>query len=106
MALVASEQAGVAALLAARISRRISTVIASDLGPRFAEDGNRVPLCPEILRLFDLPGLVASIEGPRRLVLGGVGSPSDYRGARDVRLTATDRILSTAAAAAALRDAR
>jgi hypothetical protein len=53
--LVGEGAVGVAAQLATRISPRIARVIATDVGPRFEDDGNRIPLCPEILRIGDIP---------------------------------------------------
>jgi len=51
-------EAGVVALLAAHLSQRIRAVLTEDLGRPYADDGNRLPLCPGLLRLGDLPVLV------------------------------------------------
>jgi hypothetical protein len=57
-------EAGVVALLAARLCPRITHVWA-DPGPSFAEDGNRLPLCPEIRRWGDVADLVAALGTER-----------------------------------------
>jgi hypothetical protein len=54
-------EAGVIAVLAAHLCPRIAKVTVDDLGPSFAHDGNRWPLCPEILRFGDLPELIATL---------------------------------------------
>ena len=54
-------EAGVVALLAAHLSSRITVVVTDDLGRNYAEDGNRLPLCPELLRFRDLPELLATL---------------------------------------------
>jgi hypothetical protein len=64
--LVALGEAGVPALLAARLCARIVQVANDDLGAPYAEDGNRAPLCPELLRHLDLPDLIASLPAACR----------------------------------------
>lgn len=54
-------EAGVTALLAAHLCPRIVRVVADELGPTYAEEGNRWPLCPELLRSCDLPELIATL---------------------------------------------
>lgn len=54
-------EAGVVALLAAHLCPRIAHVEAPELGKSYAEDGNRLPLCPELLRWRDLPELVRTL---------------------------------------------
>lgn len=54
-------EAGVVAVLAALLCPRIGGVRAPEPGQRFARDGNRLPLCPELLRWRDLPELVAAL---------------------------------------------
>ncbi len=71
---VALGQAGPSALIAAQFTPRIGSLVIENLGPTFASDGNRIPLCPEILRFGDLAELVAA-AGRRRIVLGG--APAD-----------------------------
>ncbi|MBL8755789.1 MAG: hypothetical protein JNK15_21005 [Planctomycetes bacterium] len=63
-------EAGVIALLAAQLCPRIEHVLVDDLGPTFAADGNRLPLCPEIRRFGDLGTLIDALpagryKGPR-----------------------------------------
>ena len=48
-------------MLAAGLCARITRVFAADLGPSYALDGNRLPLCPELVRWKDLPDLVAGL---------------------------------------------
>ena len=48
-------------VLAAGLCARITRVFAADLGPSYALDGNRLPLCPELVRWKDLPDLVAGL---------------------------------------------
>ncbi|MGB3968052.1 MAG: hypothetical protein WBO45_15055, partial [Planctomycetota bacterium] len=59
-------EAGVVALLAAHLCPRIVQATADELGPAYAEDGNRQPLCPELLRLHDLPELVRTLPARSR----------------------------------------
>jgi hypothetical protein len=54
-------EAGVVAVLAAHLCARIARVEATDLGKTCAEDGNRLPLCPELLRWRDVPELVRTL---------------------------------------------
>ncbi|MFO1078826.1 MAG: hypothetical protein U1E73_13980 [Planctomycetota bacterium] len=54
-------EAGVVAVLAAHLCPRITRVLADDLGKTYAEDGNRLPLCPELLRFRDLLELIATL---------------------------------------------
>ncbi|HEX5051325.1 MAG TPA: LamG-like jellyroll fold domain-containing protein [Planctomycetota bacterium] len=54
-------EAGVVALLAAHLCPRIVHVAVDDLGASYAEQGNRWPLCPELLRFRDLPELIATL---------------------------------------------
>ncbi len=54
-------EAGVVAVLAALLCPRIAGVRAPDPGPSYASDGNRLPLCPELLRWRDLPDLIAAL---------------------------------------------
>lgn len=53
-------ECGVVGVLAARLCARIERVIAKELGPDYGQDGNRLPLCPELLRWQDLKELVAT----------------------------------------------
>jgi hypothetical protein len=62
--IVGRGEAGVVAVLAALLCPRIAQVTADDLGEPYAKNGNRQPLCPELLRWHDLPELVALL-GPR-----------------------------------------
>ncbi len=60
-------EAGVVALLAAHLCPRITSFTAPELGSSYAENGNRTPLCPELLRWRDLPELLATLPaGCRR----------------------------------------
>ncbi|MEZ6036397.1 MAG: LamG-like jellyroll fold domain-containing protein [Planctomycetota bacterium] len=54
-------EAGVVVLLAAHLCPRIRKVTVDELGPSYADDGNRRPLCPELLRFRDLPELIAKL---------------------------------------------
>lgn len=54
-------EAGVVAVLAAHLCPRITRVTADQLGEAYAEEGNRWPLCPELLRWRDLPELVDAL---------------------------------------------
>ncbi|MCB9878100.1 MAG: hypothetical protein H6835_10905 [Planctomycetes bacterium] len=54
-------EAGVTALLAAHLCPRIRKVTVDELGPNYSDDGNRRPLCPELLRFRDLPELIATL---------------------------------------------
>lgn len=56
-------EAGVVALLAAHLGPRITRVTTDQLGANYAQDGNRLPLCPELLRFADLPELIATLPG-------------------------------------------
>ena len=70
-------EAGVVAVLAAHLCPRIGGVRAPDLGPSYASDGNRLPLCPELLRWRDLPELVAAL--PPGCWLGPPTTPTSSR---------------------------
>ncbi len=59
--LTARGEAGVVAVLAAHLCPRIAKVAVDGLGPTYGADGNRWPLCPELLRFADLPRLVATL---------------------------------------------
>lgn len=74
--LVALGSTGVSGLLATGLSPRIRTFVANDLGPRFADDGNRLPFFPEILRRGDLPELVAAAPASVTMTVGGLGPSS------------------------------
>ncbi|MEO6594841.1 MAG: LamG-like jellyroll fold domain-containing protein [Planctomycetota bacterium] len=63
-------EAGVVALLAAHLCPRIVRVVADDLGQPYAEDGNRWPLCPELLRYRDLPELIATLPAACTYIAG------------------------------------
>jgi hypothetical protein len=54
-------EAGVVALLAAHLCPRIVRVQTDDLGEPYAANGNRLPLCPELLRFRDLPELIRTL---------------------------------------------
>ncbi|HEX6813555.1 MAG TPA: LamG-like jellyroll fold domain-containing protein [Planctomycetota bacterium] len=54
-------EAGVVALLAAHLCPRIVRVAADDLGEPYGKQGNRLPLCPELLRFRDLPELIRTL---------------------------------------------
>jgi hypothetical protein len=54
-------ECGVVAVLAAHLCARIERVVARELGPSYTQDGNRLPLCPELVRWKDLPELVAGL---------------------------------------------
>jgi poly(3-hydroxybutyrate) depolymerase len=54
-------EAGVVGLLAAHLCHRITRVTTDQLGANYAQDGNRLPLCPELLRFADLPELIAML---------------------------------------------
>jgi hypothetical protein len=68
--LVGLSDAGFTAVVAGALEPRISVVIADRLGPTFAE-GRQSPLIANLLRVGDLPELVAAIA-PRRAVMAGV----------------------------------
>lgn len=59
--IVADGETGVVALLAAHICSRVKKVTAPDLGVAYARNGNRLPLCPELLRFRDLPELITTL---------------------------------------------
>jgi len=54
-------ETGVVGLLAAHLCPRITHVATDQLGANYAHDGNRLPLCPELLRFADLPELIATL---------------------------------------------
>jgi poly(3-hydroxybutyrate) depolymerase len=54
-------EAGVVALLAAHLCPRIVHVGADELGEPYSKQGNRLPLCPELLRFRDLPELIRTL---------------------------------------------
>ena len=54
-------EAGVVAVLAAHLCPRIVHVVTDDLGGSYAANGNRLPLCPELLRYRDLPELLRTL---------------------------------------------
>ena len=54
-------EAGVVAVLAAHLCPRIVRVVTDDLGVPYEQDGNRWPLCPELLRFRDLPELMRAL---------------------------------------------
>lgn len=64
--------AGIEALLAAAICPRISRVVTDDFGPSYAEDGNRLPFCPELSRYGGVGQLVHAVEERCELHLGGL----------------------------------
>lgn len=84
--LVGLGNAGVTVLMAADLCPRVQQVIAEDLGVSFAQDGNRLPLCPEILRLGDPFAFFTARLSRCELVLGGATTA----GAPRPRLLATD----------------
>ncbi|MCB9885890.1 MAG: hypothetical protein H6838_10375 [Planctomycetes bacterium] len=59
--LVGLGEAGVVALLAARLCPRITEVVVDDLGPSYAAAPRRLPLCPELRRWRDVPELAADL---------------------------------------------
>ena len=71
--LVGLGTAGVTALLAAPLCPRIIFLIADDLGPDYEEQGNRLPLCPELLRWGNLPDLIAAAQRAATCILAGSG---------------------------------
>jgi dienelactone hydrolase len=73
--LVGLSDAGFTAVIAGALEPRVSAVIADRLGPTFAE-GRQSPLIADLMRVGDLPELVAAIA-PRRAVLGGV-KPAEF----------------------------
>jgi dienelactone hydrolase len=74
--LVGLGDAGFTAAIVGALEPRVSAVIADRLGPTFAE-GRQSPLIANLMRVGDLPELVAAIA-PRRAVLGGV-KPAQFR---------------------------
>lgn len=54
-------EAGVVGLLAAHLCSRIARVATHQLGANYAENGNRLPLCPELLRFADRPNLIETL---------------------------------------------
>ena len=64
-------EASVVALLAAHLCPRITRLVTDDLGETYAANGNRLPLCPEILRFRDLPELIATLPKACDYELGG-----------------------------------
>jgi hypothetical protein len=74
--LVGLGSCGIVALIAADLCPRVQLLIADDLGPPFAEDGNRLPLCPEILRLGDpIAFFRARLRARCEFVAGGTSAP-------------------------------
>ena len=59
--LIGLGEAGVVALLAARLCPRITAVVVDDLGPSYAASPLRLPLCPELRRWRDVPELGAEL---------------------------------------------
>ncbi|MBM4060461.1 MAG: hypothetical protein FJ265_05105 [Planctomycetes bacterium] len=80
--LVGLGEAGVVALLAAHLCDRIERLVTDDLGPPFAADGNRQPLCPELLRWGDLPESIAALPAGCGYALGGACSAASGSGDR------------------------
>jgi hypothetical protein len=83
--LVGRGEAGVVAVLAAHLCPRIERVQADERGPSYADDGNRLPLCPELLRFWDLPDLIRTLppgcwQGPPATGVAGA-APSLQRAA-------------------------
>jgi poly(3-hydroxybutyrate) depolymerase len=79
--LVGLGEGGVVALLAAHLCPRIVHLVTNDLGPDYAENGNRLPLCPELRRWRDLPELIRTLPPRCDYELGGAvreptGSPN------------------------------
>ena len=68
--LVGLSDAGFTAAIAGVLEPRISAVIADRLGPTYAK-GRQSPLIANLLRVGDLPELVAALA-PRRAVLASV----------------------------------
>lgn len=64
--LVGLGEAGVVAVLAAHLCPRIVRVVADEIGEAYGKDGNRLPLCPELLRHRDLPELIRTLPAPCR----------------------------------------
>jgi hypothetical protein len=64
-------EAGVVALLAAHLCPKITRIVTDDLGETYAANGNRLPLCPELLRFRDLPELIATLPATCDYALGG-----------------------------------
>jgi hypothetical protein len=78
--LVGLGSCGIVALMAADLCARVRLVIADDLGATFQDDGNRLPLCPEILRLGDpVAFFSARLSGHCELKLGGATTPGALR---------------------------
>ena len=78
--LVGFGDAGLTAVLAGVLEPRIAAVIATDLGPTYGE-GRNSPLIANLLRVGDIPQLVAALA-PRRAVLASV-KPARFDPARD-----------------------
>jgi hypothetical protein len=75
--LVGLGTAGVPALLAAPLCPRITRLVADDLGPDYHGNGNRLPLCPELLRFGDLARLLADARKSAVCDVGGfAGAPA------------------------------
>ena len=64
MHVVGLGEAGVVAVLAAHLCPRIVRVAADELGEPYGKQGNRLPLCPELLRFRDLPELIRTLPEP------------------------------------------
>ncbi len=62
-------EAGVIATLAATLTDRVVEVQTEPLGATYRENGNRRPLCPELLRFGDLPDLVERLPARVRHVV-------------------------------------
>jgi hypothetical protein len=75
--MIALGSTGVPALLALEFMPRCRTLLVEDCGPSFASDGNRTPLCPDILRLGNTNTLLRNtkIDWHHRLI-GGAGEPA------------------------------
>jgi hypothetical protein len=80
--LVGLGAAGVTALLTAPLCPRITRIVADDLGPTFAADGNRLPMCPELCRFGDLDDLAKTAARSAQCTIGGFAGRAP--------LTATD----------------
>jgi dienelactone hydrolase len=78
--LVGFGDASLTAVLAGVLEPRITAVIATDLGPTYGE-GRSSPLIPNLLRVGDIPQLVAALA-PRRAVLASV-KPARFEPARN-----------------------
>jgi hypothetical protein len=86
--LVGLGAAGPTALVAAAICKRVTRLVTDDLGPDYAEQPNRTPLAPELLRFGGLLAFARQLDGRCEYVLGGAVRDPAHAGSprRDLRL--------------------